>query len=78
MEIETHVKEYKKIIRKYNLDSPDKASEIADFLTKQHGKKLSSSEFASLFSMEEKDATIFLSFIEKGLQFKKKHIDKED
>lgn len=78
--IEEHSKKFEEIRNKYNLSNPDKAEEIARFLTthrdnNQSETKISAKEFAKLFSMDEEDAFIFLSFIERGLNFKKKHID---
>ncbi|MEA2037829.1 MAG: hypothetical protein U9O94_10065 [Nanoarchaeota archaeon] len=76
MDISKHVEEYQKIIKKYNLNSEKKAEEIAEFLTKDSGKNVSPKEFSKLFEMSEKEAEIFLSFIEKGIKFKEDNIDK--
>jgi hypothetical protein len=75
MDIENHYKEFMRVIEKYNLSEEDKAEEIAHFLTKHDN--ISVDEFAKLFAMDEKDALIFLSYIEKGVNFKTKHIDKK-
>lgn len=73
MEISEHKKKFDLIVNKYKLLSDTKAEEIAKFLTsKNNGEIVSSGEFAVLFSMTEEDARIFLSFIEKGLEFKSK------
>lgn len=74
-DILSHKQAFERIAEKYSLKSEEKAGEIADFLVKRHGKELSAKEFANLFSMEVKDAAIFLSFIERGIQFKERHID---
>lgn len=81
MNIEEHHTEFQNIIKKYKLDVPAKAEEIAHFLTTHKsalekdkdspGSSVTSKEFASLFNMEEKEAVLFLSFIERGLKFKK-------
>ncbi len=76
MDIENHIKEYKKIIKRYSLDEEKKAEEIAAFLTEHHRKKVTPKEFSEMFNMSEQEAKLFLSFIEVGLNFKKKHIDK--
>ena len=75
MEIAEHKKEFDRITEKYCLKDPEKAEEIANFLLKQ--KKISAEEFAKYFAMSEKDAKIFLSFIEKGISFKENVLDKK-
>ena len=70
--LKKHKEEFDRIIKKYDLDSEDKAGEIADFLTKNHGKQVSAKEFAELFAMDEHDSVIFLSWIQKGIDFKEK------
>tara|TARA_Y100000310_G_scaffold334803_1_gene415379 strand:- start:925 stop:1146 length:222 start_codon:yes stop_codon:yes gene_type:complete len=70
MDLKKHKEEFDKIILKYNLSDHDKAEEIAVFLTDAKKKGTSASEFAKLFNMEVEEATIFLSFIEKGIKFK--------
>ncbi len=74
-DIEKHHSEFRRIIEKYSLASPEKSEEIAKFLTDKARQEISASEFAGLFAMDEHDAEVFLSFIEKGLNFKKMHID---
>jgi len=58
------------ITAKYGLTA--KADEIADVVV---GKKISVSEFATLFGLEHEDAELYLSFILKGLEFKEKYVD---
>jgi hypothetical protein len=70
MDLIKHKQEFDKIISKYNLADHDKAEKIATFLTDSKKKDVSAKEFAKLFEMEIEEATIFLSFIEKGIQFK--------
>ncbi len=69
MDIKKHKSQFDSIVKKYGLFDEDKATEVANFLTKE--KKVNSEEFAKLFAMKEDEARIFLSFIEKGLQFRK-------
>jgi|TARA_B100002003_G_C14085957_1_gene522378 hypothetical protein len=70
MDLKKHKDEFDKIISKYNLSDHDKAEEISTFLTNSKRESVSPKEFAELFGMTVKEATIFLSFIEKGIQFK--------
>ena len=77
MDIEKHNNDFLKIIKKYDLFSEQKAGEIADYLTKHRKGKVSTKEFSELFLMSEEEAYIFLSFIDKGLKFKEKHLDKK-
>jgi len=70
MDIAKHKSEFFKIIEKYRLNDVEKAEEIAHFLTNSKREKVSANEFASLFTMTEKEAMIFLSFIEKGIKFR--------
>ena len=76
MDIFEHKKKYQEIISKYNLSEEKKAEEIAQFLTKN--KKISAEVFSQKFGMTEKEAVVFLSFIEKGIEFKTKHIDNKE
>jgi hypothetical protein len=77
LDIEEHSNKFQEIIEKYNLKSEIRANQIADLLTNSNRNKISSKDFSKLFGMQEEEATIFLSFIQKGLNFKKTHIDKE-
>lgn len=77
MDIEEHKKRFDEIITKYGLDEESKAGEVADFLTKHDKPQVSAEEFAKLFGMKEEEAVTFLSYIEKGLRFKKDNIDQE-
>jgi hypothetical protein len=71
MDIARHKQEFDKVIAKYNL--AEKADEISDYIIKT--KKIKVFEFATLFNIDEKDAEILLSFIDKGIKFKEKYID---
>lgn len=73
MNIEEHSKKFEKIVQKYNFDSVEKAEEITNYLTKQ--KEVSAKEFAGLFAIDQNDADLFLSFISKGIQYKKNHLN---
>ncbi len=75
-ELIEHKKRFDEIILKYKLNEGEKAQEIAKFLTNPNeSQKISSEEFATLFNMHKNDAVIFLSFIQRGIEFKKE-IDK--
>ncbi|MBW3020372.1 hypothetical protein KY334_03670 [Candidatus Woesearchaeota archaeon] len=71
--IQEHHNMFKEVIRKYNLDSPEKAEELAHYLVSNNG--VSVEEFSKIFAMNEEDAEILLSFILKGIRFKEEHID---
>ena len=75
MDIQQHRQEFERIAEKYGLKNEKKADEIAEFLTTHKSGPLSVAEFAKLFAMEEEDARIFLTFIDRGLRFKEQHID---
>ena len=74
MNVKDHAKKFKDIIQKYHLDEKNKAEEISNFLTKSNQKSVSAKEFAKLFAMTEKEAVIFLSFIERGIKFREKNL----
>lgn len=77
MDIAEHKEEFDKIIEKYDLSSDKKAEQISNYLTKHPKGVISVEDFANIFDMEENEAVIFLSFIQKGLKFKEKNIDKK-
>lgn len=77
MDIKQHKEEFDKIIKKYNLSEEDRATEIANFLTKGKSNLIDIKEFSILFGMSEEEAKTFLSFIVKGLEFKRNHIDRK-
>ena len=74
-DIAEHKERFEAIAKKYDLKNEEKAGEIADFLTTPHKPGVAAHEFATLFGMTEEEATDFLSFIDRGLRFKEKHID---
>lgn len=49
----------------------------SQFLTNKNRDTISVKDFVNLFAMDEKDALIFLSYIEKGINFKRKHVDRK-
>ena len=75
MDIYEHKQKFEEVVKKYNLSSEEKSQEIAHYITKN--KRVSVKEFATLFAMNQKEAQVFLSFVEKGLKFKEKYVDKE-
>lgn len=70
MDLTEHKKEFEQIVGKYNLKENQKLDEIINYILKH--QKINAGEFANLFAMNIKDAQVFLSFIEIGLNFKKK------
>jgi len=71
MDLIKHAKEFERIIVKYDLAG--KAEEIADYILKK--RHVDVKEFAILFNLSEDDAKILISFIAKGIEFKKRNID---
>ena len=68
MDVQDHHKEFLRIVKKYSLDK--RADKISVFLTAEHGKKSSSVKFSKKFGMTNKEAVIFLAFIDAGLRWK--------
>ena len=77
MDIEDHHKQFELIAEKYGLKNEEKAGEIADFLVAHPGGKVAAHEFAEQFGLPEKDALVFLTFIDKGLRFKEGVVDRK-
>ena len=69
MDIATHKRKFEEVVLKYHFNEKDKAEEIAKFLTRNLHDRVSPDEFAILFAMQKEDADIFLTFIEKGLEY---------
>lgn len=65
-----HKKAFDEIIKKYNFAEEGRAQELANFLARPN-QQISHKEFGQLFGMSEEEAQVFLSFIQKGLDFKK-------
>lgn len=73
MDIEEHYNRYNEIIKKYNLADEEKAETIANFLTSGKGT-VTAKKFAELIGMTEEEASIFLSFIQRGVEFKQNNM----
>ncbi len=75
--VELHYKRFLSVVKKYSLSDDRKAEEISEFLTHKtqvSGDKVSPKQFAEHFGMSEHEALIFLTFLERGLDFMKKLI----
>jgi len=66
--------EFRKIIKKYNLDYPDKAEELAGYITKHGNEGIDVEEFGRLFGIERNDAHLFLEVLQISLELRKKHL----
>jgi hypothetical protein len=66
--------EFRKIIKKYKLDEPDKAEELAAYITKHGNNGIDVKEFSSLFGIELDDAHLFLEVLQITLELRKKHL----
>lgn len=74
--LDNHKKEFERIIQENNLNTEEKASQIANYVT---GKQtISAEEFSAEFGIPLEDSKTFLSFIKKGISFKEEHVDKKD
>jgi len=70
-----HHREFRKILLKYGLNTEDKAGELADFLTDaSSGGNINPVEFATKHKLEVDEAHTLLSFINVGVDFKKKNL----
>jgi hypothetical protein len=70
---EKHKMVFDQIVKKYKLDSDERAGDIADLLTS--GKPVNPKQFASKYGMEEGEALAFLEWIKVGVTFKEETID---
>lgn len=71
-QLKEHKAAFDEIVKKYNFAQEERAQELATFLTKpRKDDKISSDEFATLFGMSQEEASVFLSFVQMGLEFKK-------
>ncbi|MFP4402162.1 MAG: hypothetical protein ACLFPL_02925 [Candidatus Nanoarchaeia archaeon] len=68
-DIETLHLEFEKILSKYNLKEESNAQKLTEFITSKihHSAK----ELALSFNMSEYEAGIILTFLQKGIEFKK-------
>eukprot|EP00568_Trieres_chinensis_P011984 CAMPEP_0183295148 /NCGR_PEP_ID=MMETSP0160_2-20130417/3216_1 /TAXON_ID=2839 ORGANISM="Odontella Sinensis, Strain Grunow 1884" /NCGR_SAMPLE_ID=MMETSP0160_2 /ASSEMBLY_ACC=CAM_ASM_000250 /LENGTH=145 /DNA_ID=CAMNT_0025456581 /DNA_START=125 /DNA_END=560 /DNA_ORIENTATION=- len=70
-----HKQGFDQIVKKYGLDTEDRSSEIADFLTKSGNASVSPEEFAGKFGMAVQEAVVFLEWIKVGVKFKEETLD---
>mmetsp|Transcript_25940 Transcript_25940/g.76743 ORF Transcript_25940/g.76743 Transcript_25940/m.76743 type:complete len:139 (-) Transcript_25940:3228-3644(-) len=75
-----HKQEFDRIIKKYKLDTEEKSSQIADFLTGSSGSvgvenQVSAPEFAEKFGTSQEEAVVFLEWIKVGVKFKEEALD---
>jgi hypothetical protein len=71
---ELHKKAFDAIIQKYNLQTDEKSTEIAELLT-SGTDKVTAPEFAKKFGMDVEEAVVFLEWINTGVKFKEQTID---
>ncbi|MBN2880644.1 hypothetical protein JXM83_01205 [Candidatus Woesearchaeota archaeon] len=67
MEIQELYSKFMEVVEKYGFKEESLATEISNYLAKQ--KVVNASTFAVDFAMEESDASVFLAFLERGLDF---------
>jgi len=72
---ELHKKAFDAIIQKYNLQTEEKSSEIAELLTRGEENTVTAAEFGDKFGMEVQEAVVFLEWIKTGVKFKEQSID---
>lgn len=68
MDIAELHKKFNIIISKYNLNSPDKAQELTNYIISK--QEHSAQELSQLFNIELEEAHIILQFLQKGIKFK--------
>ena len=73
MDVEEHFKQFQDVIARNDLSS--RADELADYITGE--KTVCPKVFAKTFSLSKEDTHIFLSWIHKGLKFKKEQLQFE-
>ena len=66
MNVEEHAKAFREIISRHKLE--DKAEEISEYLIKSKGLKVG--EFASKYNLNDEEAFIILTFVEKGIKWR--------
>ena len=70
--------EFDRIIKKYKLDTDEKSSEIAEFLTSTNEggeSNISAPVFAEKFGTTMEEAVVFLEWIKVGVKFKQESLD---
>lgn len=73
-----HKMEFDRIIKKYKLDTDEKSSEIAEFLTSTNEggeSNISAPVFAEKFGTTMEEAVVFLEWIKVGVKFKQESLD---
>lgn len=84
-----HKAEFDRIVQKYGLNSEEKSSQIADFLTTTGttnagndsaddgnlNRQVSAAEFADKFGTTPEEAVVFLEWIKVGVNFKQQAMD---
>lgn len=68
-----HKKAFDAIIKKYNLKTEAKSTEIAELLTS--GAEVTAPDFAERFGMDKEEAVIFLEWVKVGVKFKEQTVD---
>ena len=72
-----HKAEFDRIIKKYKLDTEEKSTEIATYLTDNNSSsnKITAPDFANKFGTSVEEAVVFLEWIKVGVTFKEQSID---
>ncbi|MBN1274969.1 hypothetical protein JXA12_01630 [Candidatus Woesearchaeota archaeon] len=78
MDLEEHHHQFEAIAERHGLKNEEQAGRIADFLVSHPAGKVSAPEFSEEFGMSEEEAVVFLSFIDRGLRFKERVVDRKD
>lgn len=68
-EIQELKKQFDQIISKYNFNEGSKTQELVDYIISK--EKHTSQELAEHFGIEINEATILLTFFQKGVEFRK-------
>jgi aspartokinase len=68
-----HKKEFDRIRKHYKLDSDEKSTEIAEYMT--CGETVSAASFAEKFGTSMEEAVVFLEWIQVGVRFKEETLD---
>jgi hypothetical protein len=71
---ELHKRAFDAIIQKYDLQTEEKSTEIAELLT-AGTDKVTAPDFAKTFGMDVEEAVVFLEWIKTGVKFKEHAID---
>lgn len=71
---ELHKKAFDAVIRKYNLQTDEKSTEIAELLT-SGADLVTAPQFSEKFGMDVEEAVVFLEWIKTGVKFKEQSVD---